>query len=156
MRPVAVLAAIAIAATSAAAQSTTNDAAAAVRAGFGEVNGWMAKAAEMVPADKYTYRPVATVRTFGEMIGHVADSYAFYCAQAEGRQVQWSDAIEKGRTDKATVVAKLKQAADTCGAIYEQRGGAIGPLMANIAHTNLHYGNLVTYIRMLGLTPPSS
>jgi hypothetical protein len=34
--------------------------------------------------------------------------------------------------------------------------GDIGQLMANVAHTNLHYGNLITYIRMLGMVPPSS
>ena len=32
----------------------------------------------------------------------------------------------------------------------------IGPLTENFGHTNLHYGNMITYIRMLGLKPPSS
>lgn len=42
----------------------------------GEVkNGtnWVTKAADMVPAEKYTYRPADTVRTFGQLIGHIAD-----------------------------------------------------------------------------------
>jgi hypothetical protein len=39
-----------------------------VRKGFEEVNDWVTKAADMVPADKYSYRPVDTVRTFGELI----------------------------------------------------------------------------------------
>ena len=34
--------------------------------------------------------------------------------------------------------------------------GLAGPLMANITHANLHYGNVITYMRMLGLVPPSS
>jgi uncharacterized damage-inducible protein DinB len=69
--------------------------------------------------------------------------------------VQWSDAIEKGSTDKAALTQKLKQATDSCSVAYSGNGQA-GMLMANIAHTNLHYGNVITYLRMLGLTPPSN
>ncbi len=127
----------------------------AVRAGWKEVSEWIAKAADAVPAHKYSYRPVETVRTFGQLIGHLADSYAWYCARAAGRDEQWSDAIEKGSGDKAALTSRLKQAADACGQVYGGNGN-IGPLMANIAHSNLHYGNIVTYMRMLGLVPPSS
>ena len=131
------------------------DAAAAVRAGLTEVSDWVTKAADLVPADKYAYKPTASVRTFGQIIGHIADSYNYYCARAAGRSVQWSDAIEKGPTDKATLAPKLKQALGVCTTAYGGTGD-IGQMMANVAHTNLHYGNLITYIRMLGMTPPSS
>jgi uncharacterized damage-inducible protein DinB len=136
-------------------QPGNKDAAAALRYGFGEVSGWVIKAADLVPADKYTYQPTKTVRTFGQLIGHIADGYNYFCATASGRKVQWSDAIEKGSTDKATLVQKLKESTDSCNAAY---GGSaqVGQLMNNIAHTNLHYGNIVTYMRMLGLVPPSS
>jgi hypothetical protein len=72
-----------------------------------------------------------------------------------GGKVQWSDAIEKGAADKATLTLKLKQATDACNSVY---GGAaqVAPLIENIEHTNLHYGNVITYLRMMGLTPPSS
>jgi uncharacterized damage-inducible protein DinB len=123
--------------------------------GFTEVSGWVTKAAELVPADKYSYRPAASVRTFGQQIAHIADSFNYYCATAAGRKVQWSDAIEKGSTDKAALVQKLKQSTGECSAVYVATSHA-GPLMANIAHTNLHYGNIITYMRMLGLVPPSS
>src|SRR5688572_5140169 len=63
---------------------------------FAEVSSLVMKSADMVPADKYTYRPVATVRTFGELVAHVADSYTWYCSRASGRNLEWSDAIEKG------------------------------------------------------------
>ena len=132
------------------------DAAAAVRAGFGEVSGWVTKAAELIPANRYSYKPTASVRTVGQMVGHVADSYLYYCGRATNRSLQWSDAIEKGATDKATLATKLTQATDACNTAYASGAGDIGQLMANIAHTNLHYGNLITYIRVLGMTPPSS
>src|ERR687887_591667 len=130
------------------------DAAGAVRTGFTEVSGWVRQAADLVPADKYTYRPVDSVRTYGQLIAHIADGYNYFCARAAGRTVQWSDAIEKGNTDKATVTGKLQQALDACNQAYAS--GAVPMLMANVAHTNLHYGNIVTYVRMLGLVPPSS
>jgi hypothetical protein len=44
---------------------------------------------------------------------------------------------------------------DACNAASGGAGQA-GPMIANVGHTSLHYGNLITYIRMLGLVPPSS
>jgi uncharacterized damage-inducible protein DinB len=141
--------------TGGAPQPAPNEALAAARAGFAEVTGWVTKAADLVPADKYTYRPTATVRTFGEQIAHIADSHNWYCSRAGGRNVEWSDAIEKGKTDKVTVVQKLKQSIEACNTMYGG-SGQIGLLFANAAHSNLHYGNIITYMRMLGLVPPSS
>jgi uncharacterized damage-inducible protein DinB len=125
-----------------------------LRKGFAEVSDWVTKSAALVPADKYSYRPVQTVRTFGELVGHIADGYDFYCGRAAGKNVQWSDDAAKGKTDKATLVQKLKQSTDACAAAFE-KGGDTGQLLANIAHTSLHYGNVITYLRMLGLVPPS-
>jgi uncharacterized damage-inducible protein DinB len=143
-------------ATSALAQRPDpNDAKAVARGGFNEVSAWVTKAADMVPADKYTYKPVATVRTFGQLVAHIADSYNWYCTNASGKKQEWADPVEKGATDKATVAAKLKQATDACNTVYAGNGQLL-TLVQNIGHTNLHYGNIITYMRMMGLTPPSS
>ena len=134
-----------------------NDPYAAARHGFSEVSGWIAKAAATVPPDKYSYRPAPSVRTFGELIAHIADWQNFFCGRAaQGKKVQWSDATEKGKHDKTALAAKLKQSVDACSAAYANNKSNISDLMANIAHDNLHYGNIITYMRMLGLTPPSS
>ena len=106
--------------------------------------------------EKYNYKPVDTVRSFGQIIGHITDSYNYYCAQGGGTKVEWTDPAEKGNTDKATLVPKLKEALDKCNAAYAADNGQLPPLMENIAHTNLHYGNLITYLRMMGMKPPSS
>ena len=126
--------------------------------GFEEVSGWITKAADLVPADKYSYRPIGTVRTVAQQLAHVADGYAYYCGSAKaGKSIEWSDAVEKAGGAKAAIVAKLKAATDACTAVYAGANATNAPpLMANIAHANLHYGNIVTYMRMLGLTPPSS
>lgn len=136
--------------------AASNTTAAALRQSFGEVADWVTKAADTVPAEKYNYRPVDTVRTFGQLIGHIADSYNHFCARGTGNNVEWADPIEKGTTDKATLVPKLKQALDKCNAAYGSNNGQVGPLLNNVGHTSLHYGNIITYMRMMGLKPPSS
>ena len=154
-QPLLVMPGLVFAATLAAQQPAGNDAAAALRKSFNEVSGHVARAADLVPADKYGYRPAQSVRTFGQLIAHIADSYNYYCAQAAGRNVEWADPIEKGPTDKATLIPKLKQALDGCTGAYGGTGQTAA-LIDNLGHTNLHYGNIITYMRMLGLVPPSS
>ena len=139
-----------------AAPDKTPDVATEMRNGFNEVNDWIVKAAEMVPADKYNYRPVDTVRTFGQIIAHVTDSYNYFCARGVGNKVEWSDAVEKGGTDKDTLLPKLKEAVGRCNTAYGSGNGQLRPLFSNVGHTSLHYGNIITYMRMMGLKPPSS
>ena len=138
-----------------AAQPDPNDPRAVLHGGLREVGTWVEKAAELVPDDKYAYKPTASVRSFGQLAAHVADGMNWYCASAAtGKQAEWSDAVEKGPTDKATVTAALKKAHANCHAATN--AGQLRALMQNLAHTNLHYGNMITYLRMMGITPPSS
>lgn len=136
------------------APQSAGDEAAAVKAGFTELSDWILKSAELVPADKYTYQPVKTVRTVGQQIAHIIDGQNYYCGRAAGQKVEWSDSTEKGDTAKAALLPKLKQSMQTCAALYA--GAFRAPLVANLGHASLHYGNLITYMRMLGLKPPSS
>lgn len=141
-------------ATPALAQSS-GDAGAALKKNFADVLSLLTKSADLVPADKYNYKPVPTVRSYAQLVAHLADSHNYYCAIASGRKVEWSDPIEKGVSDKATLVKKLKEANDLCTRVYAS-GGKVDVLIENLAHTNHHYGNMVTYVRMLGLVPPES
>jgi uncharacterized damage-inducible protein DinB len=141
------------------AQSTpakTPDVSTELRNGFNEVNDWVTKAADMVPADKYNYKPVDTVRTFGQLIAHITDSYNYFCAQGVGNKVEWSDAVANGKTDKETLLPKLKEAVGRCNAAYGSSNAQLRPLFTNVGHTSLHYGNIITYMRMMGMKPPSS
>jgi uncharacterized damage-inducible protein DinB len=157
MRPLVSLLILGLASSPVAAQRPDpNDVSAVLRGGFAEVSDWIARAAELVPADQYGYRPVSTVRTFGQLVGHMADSYNYYCALGAGRDVEWTDPIEKGSQDKASLLRKLKEASDACTTVYAGPSGRVQPLMVNAAHSSLHYGNMVTYLRMMGLVPPSS
>jgi len=110
----------------------------------------------MVPAEKYSYKPVDTVRTFGQLIAHITDSYNYFCAHGVGNKVEWTTPVEKGSTDKETLLPKLKEAVGKCNAAYSSGNGQLRPLFTNVGHTSLHYGNIITYMRMMGLKPPSS
>jgi uncharacterized damage-inducible protein DinB len=159
LRILAVVSCLLFAAASSFAQTApdkTPDMSTEVRNGFNEVNDWVMKAADMVPADKYSYRPVDTVRTFGQMIAHITDSYNYFCAHGVGNKVEWATPIEKGATDKDTLLPKLKEAVGRCNTAYSAGNAQLKPLFTNIGHTSLHYGNIITYMRMMGLKPPSS
>ena len=136
-------------------QAAANDPAALLKSSFDEVTGWITRAAEMVPADKYAFKPAPTVRTFGQLVGHIADGRNYYCARGAGENVQWGDPVEKGSQDKAVLVQKLKESTARCAAAHA-KSGAAGPLISNYGHDNLHYGNIITYLRLMGLVPPSS
>jgi uncharacterized damage-inducible protein DinB len=145
--------------TAALGQSTPEkapDALTQVRQGFNEVNGWVMTAAETVPADKYNYRPADSVRTFGQLVAHITDSYNYFCARGVGTKVEWATPIENGATDKDTLLPKLKEAVGKCNVTYGSSQAQFGPLLMNVSHTSLHYGNIITYMRMMGLKPPSS
>ena len=142
-------------AASTAPATPKGDAGVAVRRGLVEVSDWITRAAEMVPADRYSYRPVGTVRTFGQLVAHIVDGSNYYCGRAAGRSVDWSDATEKNVESKAALVQALAKSLADCKAVYDG-ASEIAPMMENLVHNGLHYGNMVTYLRMLGLTPPSS
>jgi uncharacterized damage-inducible protein DinB len=131
---------------------------------------YIAQAAEDMPADKYSFRPTPDVRTFGELIGHLAGSQYMFCAAAIGDSARKEDDIEKSKTTKADLVAAMKESTTYCEKAYTQSDGAtrrelsmfgqthnrLWALMSNAAHDDEHYGNIVTYLRMNGIVPPSS
>ncbi len=135
------------------------------------VIGYITAAAEQVPDSSYAYHPVPTVRTFGQLVAHLAGSQNMFCAAALGDKMTAEDDIEKTTTGKAALVAALKASTEYCQKAYAMTdaealkrptklfGGeqsALWALAANAAHDDEHYGNIVTYMRMLGMVPPSS
>jgi uncharacterized damage-inducible protein DinB len=135
------------------------------------VIGYVTAAAEQVPDSSYSYRPVPTVRTFGQLVAHIAGSQDMFCAQALGEQAHASDEIERTITGKAALVAALKASTAHCQKAYAMTDAdamkrtvktfagersALWALLYSTVHDNEHYGNIVTYMRMLGMVPPSS
>ena len=148
----------------------TNASITALRNNWQQVVANITTAAEEFTDADYAYRPITTVRTFGQLIGHVAGSQFLMCAAALGDPVPAEDAVEKAATTKAALVKALKESTTYCAKAYAQTAAsAEGPaemfgeksnrfnaLTLNAVHDAEHYGNIVTYMRMMGRVPPSS
>jgi uncharacterized damage-inducible protein DinB len=143
---------------------------AAIRAQWESQSGYLLRAAEQMPEADYAFKPVATVRSFGQLIGHVAGSQNAMCAMALGEPEKSEDEIEKSMSTKAQLVAALRASSEYCRRAYAQTDAAaageamvygdkqtrIAALALNAVHDGEHYGNVVTYLRIKGMVPPSS
>jgi uncharacterized damage-inducible protein DinB len=127
------------------------------------------KSADKIPEDLWSFQPTPEVRTVGQLFAHVADGQYEFCSAAAGKPVD--KGIEKTAKTKADIVAAVKDAFAYCDGIYADMTDAsalemtalfnlkstrIGLMDFNTAHTMEHYGNLVTYMRIKGIVPPSS
>jgi len=97
------------------------------------------KAAEEFPEDKYGYRPTEDVRTFGEIVLHVA---------------RYNDVREFAFHSKAEAVAKLKKSFQELEEVVGQKPDKFD--LDVLIHASEHYGNLAVYYRLNGLVPPAS
>jgi uncharacterized damage-inducible protein DinB len=126
--------------------------------------------AEKMPEEAYSFKPAEAVRTYGQIIGHIADMQYTFCSVALGEKNP-APRVEQTTTSKAGLVAALKGAIAYCDRAYDgltdvtalqlvKMGPSemprVGLLSTNMTHSALHYGNLVTYLRMNNIVPPSS
>jgi uncharacterized damage-inducible protein DinB len=131
-------------------------------------------AAEQVPESDYGFRPTPEVRSMGQLFAHVAASQRMLCAMALGEK---NDGAAPGTT-KAEIVAALRASNEYCARAYAISDGDAASLATpsdsisasilgnthtrfyvlamNAWHDNEHYGNIVTYMRLRGMVPPSS
>ena len=128
------------------------------------------RSADKMPEDKYAFKPTDSVRSYGQLLAHVADGQYEFCGAAAGNHDD--KGIEQSAKTKAAIVAALKSAFAYCDDIYAGMtdgkaaelipafGGAkitrLSMLDFNVSHTMEHYGNIVTYLRIEGIVPPSS
>jgi uncharacterized damage-inducible protein DinB len=143
----------------------------AIKARYDTIKRDIVDAAEAMPESEYSFRATPQVRTFAEIIGHIADSQNFFCGVAAGGNPEYGDAIEKSGGAKAALVLALKTSMATCDDAYARtdaanalalvpagKGDALRGMMLldNVSHDNEHYGNIVTYMRLKGHVPPST
>jgi len=135
-----------------------------------QLSGWITQAASEIPESTYAFRATPEVRSFGQLVGHVAGAQYLICGAAMGEPPRKEDDIEKTKSSKADLVAALKASNDYCGKAYGQTDQAakgqtklfgenrtrLYALMLNATHDGEHYGNMVTYMRLNGIVPPSS
>ena len=147
-----------------------NPATASVKGQFGMISGVLNRTAEKIPENLYTFKATDEVRSIAQLIGHIADSQFMMCAAAVGEKPA-QGGIEKSMTTKAALTKALADSSAYCNKVIDgltdQKGmetvkfftGETPRLMVltfNIAHSYEHYGNLVTYMRLNKIVPPSS
>jgi uncharacterized damage-inducible protein DinB len=144
---------------------------ASVRPLYEMVKGYVVKSAEQMPEANYTFKPTPDVRSFGQLLGHVANASYMFCSIVKGEQSP-STADHEKTTSKAALVQALKDAFTYCDGAYQisdmksmeevslpfgnMKGSRLWALTLNLAHDWEHYGNIVTYFRLKGMVPPSS
>jgi len=142
-----------------------------VKAGWGGLKKNLAGSAELMPEADYGFKPVPAVRSFGQIIGHLANEHYIICSAAKGEKNPMAGTDFEKTTGKAALVKALQDSMAYCDGAYnamtdargaevvELFGGSyprLGALTINVTHSSEHYGNLVTYLRLKGLVPPSS
>ena len=174
MWQIAMLASLVAAPAAAQGQASGDALTAALKSQFEGVSRNVKEAAEKMPEDKFTYQATKDVRTFGGFVGHVANAQFATCARAKGEANPNKENFEKV-SGKAAIVKAITASNEYCAGVYAsandkwmmetvtQGQGAsarqvprAAVLAQNTSHANEHYGNLVTYMRINGIVPPSS
>lgn len=142
-----------------------------IKAQHDQVKGYIMKTAEMVPENLYSFKATPEVRSIGQLLGHIADATNSICGNAGGGKAAPLGA-EKSMTTKAQLTKALQDAFAVCDKVIAGMtdaqaaettkffvGGQAtrGMVIAfNTSHNMEHYGNLVTYMRLNKMVPPSS
>ncbi len=137
---------------------------------YGAVKNVLLRSAEKMPEENYNFKPTAGVRSYGQIVGHVADAQYMFCSIALGEKGPELN-IEQSKTSKADLIVALKSAFAYCDKAYDAMTDASAPQMVNLfgrdipklavltvnlMHNQEHYGNLVTYMRLNNIVPPTS
>src|SRR5216684_2631060 len=135
-----------------------------------QVTAWIERAAEKMPEEEYAFKPDPAVRSFGQILGHIADANYLFCSTVLGENSP-PQGNEKTKTTKAELTSALHDAFAYCSRAYDtpthsaatetvkafgQERKKLGVLWFNSSHNLEHYGNVVVYMRMKGIVPPSS
>jgi uncharacterized damage-inducible protein DinB len=161
---------ICLLATAAVASAQDNPLSAFNKRAYGQVKVWLLGSAEKMPEENYNFKPTDAVRSFGQVVGHVADAQYLFCSVVLGEKNP-ALKIEQTKTTKADLIAALKDAFAYCDKAYDGMTDAsavqlvkffggdtpkLSVLTVNLAHSAEHYGNIVTYMRLKNIVPPSS
>jgi uncharacterized damage-inducible protein DinB len=140
---------------------------------YNTVKGYITKALPLVPDNRLNFRPTPDVRSLGQLFGHVADANYLFCGVVAGSRPEGTGKAEELKT-KAELSKALADSFAYCDkaldSLNDQTGAAavtiefinnmpstkLGVMAFNSAHDWEHYGNIVTYLRLNKIVPPSS
>ncbi len=156
----------------AAPAAVANPMVASIRGGYDLVKGHILKAADQISEENYAFKASPDVRSLGQLFGHIADANFGICSAATGSKTGAMSGTEKSKTTKKDIVEALQASFKFCDAAFDGMTDAkgsevtkfflpgtntrLGLLSFNAMHDWEHYGNIVTYMRIKGMVPPSS
>ena len=159
-----------LAPTVALAQDNSNPLSTFNRTAYGAVKNILLHSAEKMPEGNYNFKPTDAVRSYGQIIGHLSDAQYMFCSTELGEKNP-DLKIEQTRSSKADLIAALKGAFAYCDKAYESMNDASAPQMVKLFGNDMpklgvltannmrdleHYGNLITYMRLKNVVPPTS
>jgi len=177
MRPTLAVIVLTVAfATAASAQATPPTMSSWLRGVYTGNRNYIARAAEKMPEELYGMRPGTQpeVRTFGQLIGHLATYNYLWCSQAKGEaNPNAGRDLEKTLKTKAEIIKAATDAFAYCDSAYAaltdasgaevlsftpengrpQQQTRTGLLTLNVVHSNETYGSMVTTLRMKNISP---
>jgi hypothetical protein len=143
--------------------------AAEVQRSYAAVKKNILKSADEMPAEGYSYKPEPDIRLYARVINHIAEAQFRSCGVANG--VKDIAKPPADTADKAEIVAALQASFAECDKAYaaltdanltemfslgQAKRSRVGLMWGNVAHDQEQYATLALYLRLKGLTPPSS
>ena len=153
-----------VAAFPAFAQNTLRPTPEVVRGHFMSINRKILEMAKDFPEDKYDFRLKPEMRSFREIIVHIAGGNIYAAKAGRGENVAWDDNLEldpRNYKTKADVVAMFEKTVNDANAALQavSEGSfakTVDPWVDVTEHSAEHYGLLVAYYRANGIVPPTS
>jgi len=147
---------------------TPPSAAASLKGAYTRIKTNFQKAAEKMPEENYSFKPVDGVETFGQRVAHIADPQLATCTGLTGERKMGT---ARQKTAKADLVAALSESFAACDKAFDALTDAnamesvsagrgqqprINVLYGLVVHANEVYGAMGVYMRLKGIVPPSS
>ena len=143
---------------------TTNPLIGEMKRAYTQYKGFWTKVAASMPEESYGFKPVPEIRSFGEMVAHVADHQTGFCSSVTGPRKTGDAGTRK---TKADLVAALATSYAECDKAWDSITDAnatemigqrskLGTLITDVAHSEEEYGYISVYLRLSHIVPPSS
>ncbi len=127
---------------------------------FVYINEKLLAMAKDFPEAKYDFKLKPEMRSFGDVIVHVASGNMYAAKAGRGEKVKWDEIDPKNYKGKAAIVALLEQSIQDANASLKQNPEgwqkSLDPFLSVFQHSSEHYGLLVAYYRANGIVPPDS
>ena len=151
-----------------AAPQNANPMSAELKQAYTNIKNNLTRMADKMPEEHYGFKATADIRSFGELVAHVADSQAGACSAVNG-EPKALNAAQK--TTKADLVAALKESFAICDKAFDaltdakaaemitvrnRQRSRLGALAGTVSHSNEEYGYMAVYMRLKAIVPPSS